>query len=600
VVDSDVTNSAEITRPVVTRVAPPVFAPEARAPDLKHAQFVPFKVALAAAPLHAAGTAPVSAPAPLLTANLAPAPAPPLVATRAPAPAPPLVATVVPAPVATRASPLVATRAPAPAPPLVATLVPAPAPTRASPPAPPFVATLAPTTTIPTTAPPATHASPPAPPLAAEVFPTPPTELCWTTCGSLFSVDPILGLPIVSAPELSAPELCMGTTHLPQLDVHIDVHMDVQMRGSLLYWNGRRHWMWHKKWCIPDILIRISRDARRPDTSTERLFVIASAGTIVEGRHGLHDVGLGGVCWRRVLGGEALFNRLSFTTTSYKCGNRPFHLVFTLVAESSDQGGAQGDVRGEFMVAVGKGAAGAMAEGAMAEGAMAEGSRLLHLRTAISCAIHVDARKRTHAERPDARADDVRLARRKHSTSSHATCGSPQRSVSLPIAVRYHLDPRPSPTLAYSTPLLGAPPYTTKLSLSAPPAWEHYCSMRPQTQQPLMSTPQPLMSTVISTPASLTSLAPPLTKLLATQPQCRVTPPVEGSRPSAAERAAAQQIIAAMKTTGSPPILAVHTLTDEAVVACSLALFFNAETFVSDREAKDTFGVGPTTDVRGR
>ena len=107
----------------------------------------------------------------------------------------------------------------------------------------------------------------------------------------------------------------------------------------------------------------------------------------------LHDQGLGGECQRRLVDGTATFSSLLFQHTSFNCGNRPFHLVLTLLrgapvvtAEPADGGGSPG------------------AMGSQRQPARA----MVALATALSNPIHVDARKRTKVERPDA-AEDLSL-----------------------------------------------------------------------------------------------------------------------------------------------------------------------------------------------
>ena len=76
-------------------------------------------------------------------------------------------------------------------------------------------------------------------------------------------------------------------------------------------------------------------------------------------------------------------------------------------------------------------------------------------------------------------------------------------------------------------------------------------------------------------------------------------PPESRSRPTDAERAAAEKIIYAMRDTKvTPPILEKKARAEAKVVACALALYFK-QPFASDKAAKDAFDVGRSTDVRG-
>ena len=72
------------------------------------------------------------------------------------------------------------------------------------------------------------------------------------------------------------------------------------------------------------------------------------------------------------------------------------------------------------------------------------------------------------------------------------------------------------------------------------------------------------------------------------------------ARPTAAEAAAANKIITALRHVKVvPPLLAPKAGAETAVVACALALHFG-EDFESDRDAKQSFGLHPSSDVRGR
>ena len=68
------------------------------------------------------------------------------------------------------------------------------------------------------------------------------------------------------------------------------------------------------------------------------VFVVVSAGTLRDtsnGGVGLYDQGLSGDRQKRLIAGEASFSSLLFQTTSFNCGNRPFHLVVSVLAPAS-------------------------------------------------------------------------------------------------------------------------------------------------------------------------------------------------------------------------------------------------------------------------
>jgi hypothetical protein len=95
--------------------------------------------------------------------------------------------------------------------------------------------------------------------------------------------------------------------------------------------------------------------------------------------------------------------------TSFNCGNRPFYLFITLLARADDA--------------------------------------LRPLSCMCSSPVHVDARKRTKGERPDARADDVRLAQRQRAqvpkaapAAAHPAPAAPYLpSIALPPAAAMSL-----------------------------------------------------------------------------------------------------------------------------------------------------------------
>ena len=193
------------------------------------------------------------------------------------------------------------------------------------------------------------------------------------------------------------------------LRVHIELH------PPLLYWADRRQWMWHKKWALPTVTVRIERTAIVtanggtaapviPPNAVERMYVNVTAGTMHDDATVLENQGLGGDCQRLLQLGpngaaEASFTRLVFTQTSFNCGNRPFHIVVTLLAAPprTDNG----------------------ADGMLAAFPPPPGAPpplvttpLIPLACVCSSPVRVDARKRSKGERPEAAADDVRLVSR--------------------------------------------------------------------------------------------------------------------------------------------------------------------------------------------
>ena len=233
----------------------------------------------------------------------------------------------------------------------------------------------------------------------------PPEGLKWEACATLLSVD-AYGNP-VAAPVSPTPW-----------------RITAELTPSLLYRSERRCWMWHKKWCLPRIHVRVERTDGLPLSATDKLSVIVSAGTTRQGEGigdvpGLYDQGLGGDCQRVVVDGTATFSSLFFQHTSYNCGKRPFHLALTLLWQAPD--------------VVGDG--GAAAAAAAAAGQPPPPGAMLAVATALSDEIYVDARKRTHAERPDAAEDDVRLAQRARNESGVGHGGRPvQAAPAAPMA----------------------------------------------------------------------------------------------------------------------------------------------------------------------
>ena len=131
------------------------------------------------------------------------------------------------------------------------------------------------------------------------------------------------------------------------------VQLQVQLQLPLLYWAERRRWMWHKKWTLPKLHVLVSCDGKPVGggymfPGEPPVYAVVSAGTLRDGSEGeggsLHDQGLGGECQRRLVAGETTFSSLLFRHTSFNCGNRPFHLVVTVLAPAHHPLAARPDV----------------------------------------------------------------------------------------------------------------------------------------------------------------------------------------------------------------------------------------------------------------
>ena len=143
------------------------------------------------------------------------------------------------------------------------------------------------------------------------------------------------------------------------------VRLQVRLQQPLLFWAERHSWLWHKKWTLPKLHVRVFCEGKPAMSSAPPppLHVIVSAGTlrgsgdgggggggggggdggmdavwylpprrIPGGGVSLHDQGLDGVCQRRLVQGETTFPSLLFKRTSFNCGGRPFRLVVTVLA----------------------------------------------------------------------------------------------------------------------------------------------------------------------------------------------------------------------------------------------------------------------------
>lgn len=164
------------------------------------------------------------------------------------------------------------------------------------------------------------------------------------------------------------------------------LQLDISLHLPLLYWEERRQWMWHKKWCLPRLRARLRSLPSGAQPAWHSLHVMVSAGTIPKGQTvelELVDQGLLGTCQQPLEGGEAVFSSLQFKHTSFNCGGRSFHLVVSLIA-------------------------------VLSEVEQAHEHRLRGVVCYCSSPIHVDARKRSKVERPCASANDIRLQHRGH------------------------------------------------------------------------------------------------------------------------------------------------------------------------------------------
>jgi hypothetical protein len=306
---------------------------------------------------------------------------------------------------------------------------------------------------------------PPRPPSAPlNSAPLPPAEFAWRECDTcLVGVDAhgnaidVSGLP-------------------PRERSGLRVH--VELETVLLYWAERRQWMWHKKWSLPKITVRVERDDTgsngQPPAAhgVERLCVVVSAGTLRDELSVLEDQGLGGDC-QRVLelrahgASEVSFTRLLFQRTSFNCGGRPFHLVVTIAAappRSAPQSltPADGAVQPGMVAADGSvqalqvtpspmpcmvagdgeaipmAVAGVVPDGGMAAlmpvpgapNAATARAPMQPLCCVCSSPVRVDARKRSKGERPEAAEDDVRLVNRQRPASGTGAGGHPANDVS--------------------------------------------------------------------------------------------------------------------------------------------------------------------------
>ena len=160
---------------------------------------------------------------------------------------------------------------------------------------------------------------------ATPLWYTESTPFTWSECKNLISTD-AKGVLVRQPSAWPSP-----------------MKLQVQLQLPLLFFNERRSWMWHKKWTLPKLRVQVSCDGRRMGLADPHsLYAIVSAGTLPgndrESGNGsqtlMHDKGLSGNCQHRLVAGEATFSSLLFLNTSFNCGNRPFHLVVTVLAPS--------------------------------------------------------------------------------------------------------------------------------------------------------------------------------------------------------------------------------------------------------------------------
>lgn len=153
--------------------------------------------------------------------------------------------------------------------------------------------------------------------------------LPWGPVPTLLSID-TYGVPIFS---------------LSQMPV---VQLQVKLRAPLLYWHEKNRWLWHKKWTLPKIDVRVTfaPPGTQQQWSGPPISVILSATTMPHGQEptrrgsssndggeGVKDQGLVGECQQQLTAdGHASFSSIFFKRTSFHCANLPFHLACTVVA----------------------------------------------------------------------------------------------------------------------------------------------------------------------------------------------------------------------------------------------------------------------------
>ena len=141
----------------------------------------------------------------------------------------------------------------------------------------------------------------------------------WSESGSLISCD-ALGVPLRVPPAASRPAV--------ELVVNLETLGDRELH--------REGWKWRANYALPKLRAYVSVNGTPVDAvlhgGASPLSVIVSAGTLRDDGRSMADAGLTGDCQRQVVRGEAAFSSLFFKETSKKRGNRPFHIVVTVLA----------------------------------------------------------------------------------------------------------------------------------------------------------------------------------------------------------------------------------------------------------------------------
>ena len=160
--------------------------------------------------------------------------------------------------------------------------------------------------------------------------PDEPTPFTWSECHNL-AIPDTAGLPVRKPVVWPA------------------VRLQVQLQLPLLYWAERHSWMWHKKWTLPKLHMRVTCDGKPVGGvalpgGEPPVYVLVSAGTIPEGGDGttggyttpngvsMYDQGLGGECQRRLVSGKATVSSLLFQNTSFNCGTPAWSKIVSSLA----------------------------------------------------------------------------------------------------------------------------------------------------------------------------------------------------------------------------------------------------------------------------
>ena len=122
-----------------------------------------------------------------------------------------------------------------------------------------------------------------------------PTPFTWSECRNLISTDAVGVL-----------------VRQPSAWPVMNVQLQLQLQLPLLFWAERRRWMWHKKWTLPKLHVKVTCNGKpvgggwaangsNPGDEPP-VYVVISAGTLHDGSDGigLYDKGLGGECQRRL------------------------------------------------------------------------------------------------------------------------------------------------------------------------------------------------------------------------------------------------------------------------------------------------------------